>query len=153
MWRGGGGGGCDTAVREEHVWTLDSIETENYTLIYAFSKLIGNFTAFHGWLLDDCRGTCSQLTPTAPAAEPGKAGARSIPSSTRAHGRSVVQATTELEGTDKVRWSPFLVASPGRKRRRAAVPPASPATPAPGNGGAAEKQPNANTNYPNSDTV
>lgn len=37
--------------------------------------------------------------------------------------------------------------------RRAAVPPASSTTPAPGISHTAEKQPNANTNYPNSDTV
>lgn len=69
MQRVDGGGGCNTAVREERARTLDSIWTENYMLIYTFSRLIGNFIAFHEWLTDDYRGTCFQLTPTAPWAE------------------------------------------------------------------------------------
>lgn len=54
-----------TAMREACAWTLDSIWTENYTLIYTFSKLIRNFIALHEWLMDDYRVTGSQLTPTA----------------------------------------------------------------------------------------
>ena len=53
MWRGDSDGGCNIAVREERAWTLDSIWTENYMLIYTFSKLIRNFIAFHEWLMDD----------------------------------------------------------------------------------------------------
>lgn len=99
-----------TAVREACAWTLDSIWTENYTLIYTSSKLIRNFIPLHEWLTDDYRVTGFQLTPTAPQAEQqlGKAGACSMPSSARTPGHSVVRATTEPDGKDKAGRSSCL---------------------------------------------